>query len=154
MAGLEKRGLTMQREFNQDVTVYNRWPEGDGERWQRTVLHSVAVMDRRGEAIRHSGAASSQARRMGPVNVGEICVLIPQAGRVGYQSEEDWPKLTDHAGQWTLRPGDLLLPGVCEDEVGESAATLLETGKRVGVIGTVTARGENGPLAHWEVMAR
>lgn len=144
----------MQNSFMGVITLYNRILGGMEERWQRTVLQGVAIADRQGEAIRHSGAASSSARRIGPVSVNEMTVLIPKGVQAGYMTPMGWRMAENHMGHWTLQPGDILVPGVCDREVGESIAELMANCDRVAVIGTVADFGSSGALSHWEVTAR
>lgn len=143
----------MRGDFTHNVTLYNRVMEQGGELWRRTPLQGVEVMERVGEAMRHSGAASSSARRVGPVSVSDMTVLIPKGGRSGFLSPIQWRGAVDRTGCWTLQAGDLLVPGICLLEVEGGTAALLEQCERVAVISTVTDY-DGGDLAHWEVTAR
>lgn len=110
-------------EMTQTVTLWNRWRDGDGrERWQRSLLCGVWVQDKLGEAVRHAGAASSSARRIGPVSVSELLVLVPV--RAGYLSPGQWRQATERVGCWTLQPGDLLAVGDCPLELTDGVAPL------------------------------
>lgn len=153
MAGLETQRGDAVREFNQTLTLYNRYTAAGEERWKRTRLAGVMVEDRQGQALRHGGAASSSARRTGPVSVGELLAIIPMAGAVGYRPAMEWQLSTPPEG-WTLQPGDILLPGDCPLEITASAAELLPWCGRVTVISTILAREQDSLLRHWEVTAR
>lgn len=144
----------MKGNFSDVVTLYNRFAENGGEGWQRTVISGAEVMDNVGEAMRHSGAASSSARRMGPVSVSAMTVLLPKVAQAGYLTPMEWRMTENRTGCWTLQPGDILVPEHCPWEVVESVAELTERYDRVAVISTVTDFGGRGDLCHWEVTAR
>lgn len=144
----------MVKEFCDTVTLYNRWLEQGGEeRWQRSVLQGVWTENRIGEAMRHSGAASSTARRTGPVTVGELKMIIPKSAEQGYMPPEQWQCTADKGGHWTLQPGDPVVLGVCGTEPREGLGELLEQPAQVLTIDSVLWRGID-ELAHWEVTAR
>lgn len=144
----------MQGDFSDVLTLYNRFVENGKEAWQRTVITGVEVMDRLGEAMRHSGAASSSARRVGPVSVSVLTALLPKRVQPGYLPPMEWRMTENRTGCWTLQPGDILVPESCQREVVESVAELSQECDRVAVIGTVTDFGGRGDLCHWEVTAR
>lgn len=144
----------MRGDFSQVVTLYNRFIDGGEERWQRTVITGVEVMDNMGEAMRHSGAASSSARRMGPVSVSAMTVLVPKGAQGGYLPPMEWRLTENRTGCWTLQPGDTLVPEHCLWEIEESVGELTQRYDRVAVISTVTDFDGRGDLCHWEVTAR
>ncbi|MEG1875359.1 MAG: hypothetical protein RR185_07285 [Angelakisella sp.] len=140
-------------EFTDCVTLYNRRITGDRESWQRKRLDGVHLRNVQGEAIRHSGAASSAARRIGPVTVGELLLLLPQGAGQGYLPPAAWRAAADPTGCFTLQPGDLLVPGDCTVVLTDSPAPLQNQCDRVGVISMVEWF-DRGELSHWEVTAR
>lgn len=136
------------------VTLYNRIGTGGEQRWQRTVLRGVAVLDCQGEAIRHSGAAASSARRIGPVSVGELSVIIPRGVKGGYLTPLAWRMTDDRAGCWTMQPGDIITVGDCPLELLDDTITLMDGCERFATINSVTDFCADCLLAHWEVSAR
>lgn len=144
----------MQGNFSDVMTIYNRVMQGGSELWQRTVIRGVELADCRGEAMRHSGAASSSARRVGPVSVSEMTVIIPKRAHGGYLTPMGWRMAENRVGCWTLQAGDVIVPALCATEMRESMEELLEVSDRVAVIGTAVDFGGEGEMSHWEVSAR
>lgn len=139
--------------FDQRLTLYNRYIENGKECWRRRLLAGVVAEDRQGQALRHGGAASSSARRIGPVSVGDLWAMIPMAGAAGYCPPTAWQP-QNQPDSWTLQPGDVLLPGDCPLEVKDSISELLPWCGRVTVISAILAREQEPLLRHWEVTAR
>lgn len=144
----------MQGNFSDVITIYNRVTEGNVEAWKRTVISGAEVTGMRGEAIRHSGAASSSARRMGPVSVSEMTVLIPKKAQEGYLAPMNWRMAVNRVGRWTLQAGDVVVPQSCTAEIGESISELKEISDCVAIISTVADFGGESDMSHWEVSAR
>ena len=85
--------------FEQAVTIYNWYKDGNVDKWARTVIHDVFWSSSQGATTRKTGVSKADG----------VMVVIPrkieQAGK--YLSPKRWA--ANRAGHWTLQPKDVIV---------------------------------------------
>lgn len=131
--------------FNDSVTIYNKYKDGNVEKWQRTVLHGVFWNAIKGAVTRRTGVQSADSLQL----------LIPCNIRTdrAYKQAKEWAELEDKESYFTLQNGDIIIKGDIAYDVEKSSSEL----KRFDNCLTITSidyKDVGGDMAHWEVSAR
>ncbi len=128
--------------FHDTVTLFCRFGPPRAEAFTRTVLHGV----------RFDGAAGANTFPRYGKSADRALLYIPFSCAEGYVSPEAWDALSPEkrSRHWTLRPGDVLLPGDAGHSPLAPSAQLAKAPVRY-VLTTVDEKGTDSPLAHFEV---
>ncbi len=128
--------------FHDTVTLFCRFGPPRAEAFTRTVLHDV----------RFDGACGANSFPRFGKSADRALLYIPFSSAQGYVSPEAWQALCaqERTRHWTLRPGDLLLPGHIRGSALSPAVQLAQAPVRF-VLTTVDEKGTDSPLAHFEV---
>lgn len=126
--------------FRDTVTLYNKYVEGNAEKWKRTVLTGVYWDDIEGAVLRKSGAASSSS----------AVVIIPLSVG-GYQKPKEWLK---YRIGWTLQPGDFICRGQINIPIVRSAAKELAGFDGVRNVASADCKRFGSGMDHLEVTAK
>lgn len=112
--------------FFDDVTIYNKYRDGQTEKWKRTVLH---------------GAVWLCAQ--------ETMVVIPKRAGAEYRTPLQWTW-----DGFTLRPGDFMVRGDAAHDITRSPSELKTRYEDVLSIGYVRDCDVAFGVAHWEVSGK
>lgn len=126
--------------FPDTVTIYNKYVEGNTEKWKRTVLAGVYWNNIEGAVLRKTGAASSS----------RAVVIIPLSVG-GYQTPRKWLK---YRIGWTLQPGDYICRGQINIPISRSAAKELSDFDDVRSIVSADCKQFGSGMDHLEVTAK
>lgn len=131
--------------FKHTVTVYNRYLDGDTERWQRTVLRGAFWDSVKGRTLRLRGASATDG----------LMLIVPFSVDCEgtYCKPKEFAALADKTGKWTLSGGDTVVLGDTGYEVDRSAKELQKFDDRL-TITQVDTRDYGGGMAHWEVSGK
>ena len=110
--------------FEKTITLYHRLSE---TKWKRQVVEGVYINELVGEAIRKRGVEPTS----------NISVIIP----------------TTAAADLELEKSDLLVKGICTEEVVKSSKDILNL-KGSYLITSVSIYDYGGEQSHWEVIAK
>lgn len=104
---------------NADCTVYNRWLDKEKRRdtWVRTQIHGVFWDS--SHAHRHGDK--------GDISASSVTVCIPaDACEKPYKPPKEYA--SDPSGAYTLAPGDLIIRGMIDEDIGTdtTVAALLQ----------------------------
>lgn len=128
---------------NADITVYNHKYNKDTrlDDWSRTVIHGVHFYVDNKVAIVDNGLKSADIYK---VRIPEDAVC-----EKGFLPDDQYASRDDVSQFWTLQDGDIIVLGVCEDEI-ERPADLKE---KKGRYCTIMSWSDNrfGGLPHWRV---
>lgn len=144
---------------NSDITVYNKYIDGStrSEKYQRTVIYSVVWQATRAISGARTGLLAS--------NVALVLIPFERKGAT-YLDPKAWLELADKAGYWTLKNDDVIVRGVCTDEITDAVAAtetdpavpaytmtnLRQDNEEVVVISSIDAMDQGSPnVQHFEV---
>lgn len=131
--------------FPHTVTLYNKFLEGNAEKWQRTVLRGVFWDSTQGRTVRKNGVSSDD---------GLVLVIPFSVGADGaYCKPKEFAALGTKTGKWTLAAGDAVVLGDVGYDVERSTKELQCFDDKL-VIGHVDTRDYGGGMAHWEVSGK
>lgn len=125
--------------FNDTITVYNRYKDGQTEQWARTVLSGVFWSSSRGAVTRKTGVSAADG----------VMIVIPKKSVCGYSP----PHLYAGVG-FTFRPGDVIVKGESTQEVTRSPSELITNHAEVLTITHVDDRDFGAAMEHWEVSGK
>ena len=128
--------------FLHTVTLYNKYLDGNTERWKRAVLRGVFLDSSIGRTIRRNGVSADNG----------LVLLIPFSVSAGgdYFKPKDFAALADKSRKWTLASGDSVILGDTGYEI-ERSSKELHRFNDVLTISHVDTRDYGGSMAHWEV---
>lgn len=93
---------------NADLTLYNRYVEGNVELYQRTQILGVSWENRKARNVLASG---------GNIAADQAVIYIPLERGADFVAPKAWMALADKEGKWTLVVGDYVVKGLVEDEI-------------------------------------
>lgn len=127
------------------VTLYNKYLDGNTEKWKRTVLRGVYWDSSKGRTIRKNGVSADNG----------LMLIIPfsVAADGDYIKPKEFASLTDKAGKWTIANGDMAVLGDIGYEIERSTKELQKFDDLL-TISTVDTRDYGGGMAHWEVTGK
>lgn len=128
--------------FPHTVTLYNKYLEGNTERWKRTVLQGVFWDSSRGRTVRKNGVSADNG----------LVLIIPFSVSADndYCKPKEFTSLTNKVEKWTLASGDTIVLGDIGYEI-ERSSKELHRFNDVLTISHVDTRDYGGSMAHWEV---
>ena len=131
--------------FPHTVTIYNKYKNGTVEKWQRTVIQGVYWNSSKGAVIRKTGVVSADG----------VQLIIPFTAdkNKAYVKPQEFARLSDKSGRWTLQSKDIIIMGDINYEVVKSSSELAQFDDAI-VISNVDTRDFSGNLAHWEVSGK
>ncbi len=131
--------------FNDTVTIYNKYSDGNIEKWQRTVLTGVFWDSSKGAILRKTGASSDDG----------LMLLMPRdVNATGkYLKPKEWAALADKSECWTLQSGDSVILGDIDHEIVKSSKELQQFDNLI-TISLVDTKGFGDDMAHWEVSGK
>lgn len=131
--------------FPHTVTLYNKYMDGNTERWKRTVLRGVFWDSSRGRTVRKNGVSADNG----------LVLIIPLSMAAGgnYCKPKEFAALADKAGKWTLASGDTVVLGDTGYDI-ERSTKELQRFDDVLTITCVDMRDYGGCMAHWEVTGK
>lgn len=132
--------------FPHTVTLYNKYKDGQAERWQRTVLTGALWDAIKGAVTRKTGVTSADSLRL-------MIPMSVQASRSAYKPPKAWAGLEDKSGCWTLQSGDIVVLGALDYEVVKSSAELRELDNALSITSVDTKAFGSG-MDYWEVGAK
>ena len=85
------------------VTLYNKYLDGNTEKWKRTVLRGVYWDSSKGRTIRKNGVSADNG----------LMLIIPFSvvADCDYIKPKEFASLTDKTGKWTIASGDMVVLG-------------------------------------------
>lgn len=131
--------------FPHTVTLYNKYLDGNTERWKRTVLRGVFWDSSRGRTVRKNGVSADNG----------LVLIIPLSVAAGgdYYAPKEFATLADKSGKWTLCGGDIVALGDTGYDI-ERSTKELQRFDDVLTIFCVDMRDYGGGMAHWEVTGK
>ena len=126
------------------VTIYNKYKEGNVEKWHRTVL----------DAVFWNSCKGANFRKTGLENADSVTVLIPfsVSPEIQYVEPKQWITLIDKTNTWTLQNGDILVKGNTGYDIVKSSKELDQLFDQVRTITKIDAMDFGSRhLQHWEV---
>lgn len=129
---------------NADITLYNHYYNRTTrlDQWKRTVIKGVHFYVDHRTAVGDNGVNLATTYK----------IRIPDHAEYDgdYVSKKEWVESgTDVAGKWTLQNGDLIVRGICEEEI-EKPADLTSSGIRYCRISS-WSDNRFGGLPHWRI---
>lgn len=131
--------------FPHTVTVYNKYLDGNTERWKRTVLRGVYWDSSKGRTVRKNGAS--------PDNGLVLIIPVSVAAEGDYCKPKEFAALSDKSRKWTLASGDMAVYGCTDYEIQRSTKELQKFDDLL-TISDVDTRDYGGGMAHWEVSGK
>lgn len=133
---------------NANITIYNRYTEGNVEKYQRTQLRNVVWEDRKGSNIRATG---------GTIAADQATIFIPLAVGGAYLTPKVW--LQSRAGHFTLKEGDVIVLGLVSDEITQSPVfTMTNLKSKYDSVLTISSvdsmMAGSLSMRHWKVGAK
>lgn len=127
---------------NADITIYNREyiPETRLDVWHRTVIRNVNFYADNKVQHTDSGLKSADSFK----------VRIPEESpQKPYLEPESYAAAGNKESYWTLREGDYVVRGVCEEEI----QTPKDLKKELRQVFKITSWSDNrrGGLCHWRI---
>lgn len=132
--------------LEETCTIYNKYQDGEQDRWIRTVVKGVFW----------DGVQGAVLRRTGVVGGDSALVIIPiQADTDGkeYLAPSLWARAEDKSTCWTIRPGDSIVRGECLLELDGSSKPLEEYDDALAIT-AVNLRACGQEMAHLEVRGK
>lgn len=133
------------------VTLYNATGEVDRRAtYLRTVLAGVRAEETSGAVATMQGRTSADGLAL--YIPGTLSGYVEPEAFIGRPLSS--PYGVPSSGGWTVRPGDLVVAGICELEIPPATVQQLEEGRRVyRVTGVETLADRRGRIHHLEVSA-
>ena len=128
---------------NADITIYNRKYDQATrlDAWHRTVIHNVHVYIDHTTSVGDSGLNSADVYK----------IRIPQGVDCGdaYLPENEYAKMNNPSGYWTLQNDDWIVIGECQIDIGRPSDLKDLRSKHCKIISYSDNRF--GGLPHWRI---
>ena len=132
---------------NSDLTLFNRYVVNGNEQYQRTQVPGIVWQNTKAVNVIKSGLIDSDS----------VTVFIPYARGTNYLTPVNWEKTDAKIKYWTLQPGDILVEGLVDDNIG-TAFGIGDLKKKYDNVVRITTvdfmKSGSRSLWHWRVGAK